>query len=118
MADLTWEEIGRRLRKGSNMADLTWEEIGRRLREPFKPEEIEWRVAQAGEQQTGKPWAKVLAYLTNRAIMQRLDDVVGCGCWENKYEAGPHGGVVCGITIWRYEGEGDNRWRESVTKWA
>jgi hypothetical protein len=98
------------------MAELTWEEIGRRLRAPFKPEEIEWRVAQAGESSVGKPWAKVLAYLTNRAIMQRLDDVVGCGGWENKFQAGPHGGVICGISIMAPPAERTD-WHDRVTKW-
>lgn len=87
---------------------LDWEEIGRRLREPFAPDDIEWRVAQAGEK-NGAPWAKVLAYLTNRAIMQRLDDVVGPGKWWNEYAAGPQGGVICGITI--------STWDGRVTKW-
>ena len=47
-----------------------------RLRDPFAPEDIEWRVQQAGEK-NGRPWARVLAYVTNRAIMERLDEVVG-----------------------------------------
>ena len=92
----------------SEVQPLGWEEIGSRLREPFAPDDIEWRVAQAGEK-NGAPWAKVLAYLTNRAIMQRLDDVVGPGKWWNEYEAGPQGGVICGITI--------STWDGRVTKW-
>ena len=45
-----------------------------RLRDPFAPGDIEWRVQTAGEK-NGKPWARVLAYVTNRAIMDRLDEV-------------------------------------------
>jgi hypothetical protein len=88
---------------------MNWDEIGTKLREPFPPNAIEWRLAQAGESSVGKPWAKVLAYLTNRAIMQRLDDTVGCGNWWNEYRPGPVGGVVCGISIFA-----DNM---AVTKW-
>ena len=64
-----------------------------RLRDPFAPEDIEWRVQQAGEK-NGKPWARVLAYVTNRAIMDRLDEVVGASNWRNEYREGPGGGVL------------------------
>jgi hypothetical protein len=52
------------------------------LKEPFEIHEIEWRIAQRGEK-NGTPWAKVLAYVTNRAIMDRLDNVVGPQNWRN-----------------------------------
>ncbi|HCC4816619.1 TPA: recombinase, partial [Citrobacter freundii] len=38
---------------------------------PFASEDIEWRIQQAGKNNNGI-WAKVLAYVTNRAIMKRL----------------------------------------------
>lgn len=66
------------------------------LLEPFDIFDIEWRVQQAG-QNTGKVWAMVLAYVTNRAIMERLDDVFGIGGWQNEYQFMPDGGVVCGL---------------------
>ncbi len=78
------------------------------LQAPFKEEDLEWRVSRSGEKD-GRPWAKVLVYVTNRAIMDRLDDVVGCARWQNRYEPGPDGGVVCGISI----KIGD----EWITKW-
>lgn len=80
-----------------------------KLREPFAADEIEWRIGQAGKS-NGKPWARVLAYVTNRAIMDRLDDVCGPENWQNEYRAGPEGGIVCGISIRVHRGE----W---VTKW-
>lgn len=95
-----------------------------KLREPFLEKDIEWRIGQSGITSKGNIWAKVLAYLTNRAIMQRLDDVVGPENWKNEYANGPGGGVVCGISILvprppmigedttRYEGK-----TEWVTKW-
>ena len=79
-----------------------------RLRDPFAPADIEWRVQQAGEK-NGRVWARVLAYVTNRAIMERLDAVVGPENWRNEYREGPAGGVLCGISI----RIGD----EWVTKW-
>ena len=78
------------------------------LAEPFPEQDIEWRVQDCGEK-NGKIWARVLAYVTNRAIMERLDDVVGIENWKNEYLPGPAGGVVCGISI-KLSGE----W---VTKW-
>ena len=39
------------------------------LNEPFPVEDIEWRIQQSGDK-NGKPWAMVLAYVTNRAIME------------------------------------------------
>lgn len=78
------------------------------LREVFPPEELEWRVQQAGEK-SGRVWAMVVPYVTNRAIQQRLDDVAGPPNWKNEFRAGPAGGVVCGLSV----RVGD----EWVTKW-
>lgn len=54
------------------------------LDEPFATEDIEWRIQQAGKR--GETvWAKVLAYVSNRAIMKRLDEVCGKAEWRNEY---------------------------------
>lgn len=58
--------------------------------------DIEWRIQQAGEK-NGKKWAMVLAYINNRAIMDRLDEVFGVEGWQNEYQFMPDGGIVCGI---------------------
>lgn len=68
------------------------------LSAPFPAEDIEWRISRCGTSQAG-PWAFVLAYVTNRAIMERLDRVCGPENWQNEFAAGPHGGVLCGISI-------------------
>ena len=75
---------------------------------PFPAEDVEWRVQQAGEK-NDRVWAMVLAYITNRAIMERLDEVCGQENWRNEYKEGPQGGVLCGISIKVKE--------EWVTKW-
>lgn len=75
----------------------------KQLDAPFYADEIEWRIQQAGKGQKG-PWAKCLAYVTNRAIMRRLDEVVGKANWQNHFVAGPAGGVVCCLSI-RVDGE-------------
>ena len=84
-----------------------------RLRDPFAPEDIEWRVQTAGEK-NGKPWARVLAYVTNRAIMDRFDEVVGPANWQNLFKEGPAGGVICGLSVRVTRADGTSEW---VTKW-
>ncbi|WP_312259502.1 Rad52/Rad22 family DNA repair protein [Pluralibacter gergoviae] len=80
-----------------------------KLDEPFAQEDVEWRVQQCGMASNG-PWAMVLCYVTNRAIMKRLDDVCGKAGWRNEYRDIPNnGGVECGISI-----KVDGEW---ITKW-
>lgn len=79
-----------------------------RLKEPFPPGDIEWRLQSAGKK-GGRIWARCIAYVTNRAIMNRLDDVCGPENWRNEFAAAPAGGVMCGLSI-KVAGE----W---VTKW-
>ena len=82
-----------------------------KLDEPFDADDIEWRAQSCGKSNSGKFWVSVLAYVTNRAIMKRLDTVCGKGNWKNEYKDLPNNaGVECGISI-KIDGE----W---VTKWA
>ena len=83
---------------------MNLEELGK----PFAPEDLEWRVQQAGAKD-GKPWARVLVYVTNRAIMNRLDDVCGAENWQNELKEISNGSFICGLSI----KIGD----EWVTKW-
>lgn len=79
-----------------------------RLQEPFHAQDIEWRVQRAMSTSRG-PKAVVLAYVTNRAIMNRLDEVFGIGNWKNEFKEWRDKGVLCGISV-KLDGE----W---VTKW-
>ena len=89
------------------------------LRIPFPEEDIEWRIQQSGLS-NGMPWALVLAYVTNRAIMDRLDDVVGPEHWTNDFTQSPNGGVLCTLGVrvddnWVYKTDGaDNTEIERV----
>lgn len=78
------------------------------LAAPFPPEDIEWRVQQAGEKD-GRIWCMVIPYLTARAIMERLDAVVGPANWAPRYRRGPAGGTLCGLAI-RVEGQWITKW--------
>jgi hypothetical protein len=65
------------------------------LQEPFADNEIEWRV---GSTTKDKKKGMMLAYVTNRAIMNRLDDVLGTENWHDTYRE-LHKGIVCTLSI-------------------
>ena len=85
-----------------------------KLSEPFPAEDIEWRVSRAMMGRNGQPCCFVLAYITARAIQERLDDVCGPDNWRNEeprvISVGPKDALVCGISV-LIEGQ----WW--VTKW-
>lgn len=85
------------------MKPINWQ----RLTDFFDAEDIEWKPVTVSKK-TGK--ALAAAYITARAIQERLDEVFGVGGWKNEYRAGPDGGVICRI-YFRNE-EGDWVWRE------
>ena len=79
-----------------------------KLAEPFPASDIEWRIQSSGTGDRGT-WALCLAYVTNRAIMDRLDAIAGPANWKNEYTPGPCGGILCGLSLFI-----DGQW---VTKW-
>lgn len=78
------------------------------LAEPFPASDIEWRLQSADKGDKGI-WARCLAYVTNRAIQNRLDEVCGPENWKNEFQKGPDGGILCGLSI-----KCDGEW---ITKW-
>lgn len=66
------------------------------LAAPFSSSDVEWR---AGSTNGDKTKAMALAYITSRAVMQRLDDTFGLGCWWDDYSPGPNGGILCRLTV-------------------
>ncbi len=85
-------------------------DILEQLHMPFPGPDIEWRVQRSGFKD-GKPWAMVLAYVTSRAIQDRLDSVIGAENWQNRFDSLADGGIICGIGIridgdwiWKYDG--------------
>lgn len=93
------------------MSQLTPREIQGLLARPFAPEDLEWRLQTALEEQLR---GLAVPYVTNRAIQNRLDEVVGPENWRNEYtpwhSAGKKGAQICGLSLY-FEGRG---W---VTKW-
>lgn len=86
--------------------NLNYEVIFARLSAPFHPEDLEWR---AGATNADKNKALALAYITSRAVMDRLDEVIGPEDWCDEYRPGPDGGVICGLSL-RIDGEWITKW--------
>lgn len=85
-------------------------EIANRLKAPFKAEEIEWRVDR-GQKTANGNFVFVLAYVSNRAIQNRLDEVFGPFGWKNEFREWKGTNQICGISVW------DTEKKEWVTKW-
>jgi hypothetical protein len=85
----------------------------KRLTAPFPATDIEWRIGRAGKNDKGV-WATCLAYVTARAIQDRMDEVFTPGGWKNEYHPGPEGGVLC--RLWFKNDEGEWVWREDAAE--
>ncbi len=89
----------------------TANEIQAALAMPFAAEDLEWRIQMAFE---SSMQGIAVPYVTNRAIQNRLDEVVGPQNWYNEYQpwhgTGKREAQICGISIY-FEGRG------FITKW-
>jgi hypothetical protein len=79
--------------QGGNMQTITI--IQDALLKPFPRQDIEFRVCRVSSKSAK---AQVLAYITARGIMQRLDDIFGITGWKDDYEI-LQGGVKCTLTL-------------------
>jgi hypothetical protein len=79
---------------------------------PFNPDLVMWRVgATTGDKDKGM----ALAYVDARVIVDRLDDVLGAGNWQNRYINAGNNKTCCEIGIrmkdgewvWKSDGAGD-----------
>lgn len=88
------------------MEGRTPREIQALLAKPFAPADIEWRLQTTIEDQMR---GVAVPYVTNRAIQNRLDDVVGPENWHNDFKpwhgTGKKEAQICGIAIY-FEGRG------------
>lgn len=95
------------------MAQKDARSIQAELAKPFAAEDLEWRLQKTFEAQ-GRMTGIAVPYVTNRAIQNRLDSVVGPENWYNQYQpwhaAGKKEAQICGISI-HFEGRG------FITKW-
>jgi hypothetical protein len=87
----------------------------KKLKDSFPEKDIEWRLQSSGIKKSNEPWGLCVAYITARAIQDRLDEVCGPENWQNMFTAGPDGGLLCaiGIRVNKPDGSGS----EWVWKW-
>ena len=60
----------------------SWERVKVELAEPFSSEDVEWRLQNVSKDKTR---GLAVAYVTARAIQNRLDEVVGPENWQDEY---------------------------------
>lgn len=73
----------------------TFDDIEQQLKAPFYADQLEWKVqARTKDKKKGM----VVPYIKGRALMDRLDEVLGIGNWWDYYLT-VDGGVECQITI-------------------
>ena len=73
------------------MSDTVWD----RLRSPFPPDDIQWRV---GSTTKDKKRGMALAYIDARAVMDRLDAVLGPANWQDEYYE-VSGRILCRLSV-------------------
>jgi hypothetical protein len=71
------------------------------LSAPFEDSDLEWRLQWTNAEKTS---GTAVPYVTNRAIQNRLDSVVGIDGWKNEYipwhSDGKKSSQLCGISVW------------------
>jgi hypothetical protein len=81
-------------------------DIFRRLKNPFEADRVSWRV---GSTNGDKTKGLALAYIDARDVMERLDEVVGPDCWQDRYEV--HGTkTICYLSLNIPDVHGGDRW--------
>ncbi len=81
------------------MADITdAQRVAAALAAPFDPADLEWRVGSTNKDKTK---GQALCYVNARAVMDRLDAVLGIDGWHDEYStsAGPKAGVECRLSL-------------------
>lgn len=68
------------------------------LKKSFPDKDLNWRIGNVGLRKNGKVWATILPYVDARAIMDRLDEVVGQSNWKDHYKH-LDDGVECHLSI-------------------
>lgn len=75
---------------------------------PFPEKDIEWRLQSCGEK-NGKYWGKALAYITSRAVQDRLDEVCGPDGWKTSIRR-EGDAYLCTLSIRVTHEDGTTEW--------
>lgn len=79
---------------------MNLKEIEEKLKAPFAPDELEFRITAKTKDNTK---GLAAAYIQNRAVQNRLDEVVGFNNWKNEFIVEGNS-KICGLSI-RVDGE-------------
>ena len=79
------------------------------LKKPFPSKDIEWRLQQCGEKTDGNIWGKCLAYITSRAVQERLDEVCGTDGWRSEIRKDGNA-YLCTLSIRVKHEDGSVEW--------
>lgn len=79
-----------------------------KLKLPFPKEDIDWRLQSCGEK-NGKFWGKALAYITSRAVQDRLDEVCGTDGWQTTISK-VGDAYLCTLSIRVTHSDGSTEW--------
>lgn len=73
--------------------------IQEKLLAKFDGSKLKWRVQSAGIKD-GRPWAKIMPYMSARMVQERLDEVFGFDGWQTEFKDIGNGNVICKLSIW------------------
>lgn len=73
--------------------------IQEKLLEKFDESKLKWRVQAAG-MTDGKPWVRIMPYMSARMVQERLDEVFGFDGWQTEFKDIGNGNVICKLSIW------------------
>lgn len=79
------------------------------FKKPFPYKDIEWRLQQCGEKKDGSIWGKCLAYITSRAVQERLDEVCGTDGWRSEIRKDGNA-YLCTLSIRVKHEDGSIEW--------
>lgn len=81
----------------------------KKLCTPFPADDIEWRLQSCGITKAGAFWGKVLAYITSRAVQDRLDEVCGPDGWQTNIKKEGEA-YLCTLSIRVEHTDGTTEW--------
>ena len=79
-----------------------------KLKEPFPETDLEWRLQSCGEK-NGRFWGKALAYITSRAVQDRLDEVCGPDGWKTSVRR-EGDAYICTLSVRVTHEDGTTEW--------
>lgn len=77
------------------------------LEKKFNKSELKWRVQACGIGSDGKPWVRIVPYVSSKCIQNRLDEIFGFDGWQTEYRETSENKVICKLSIWS---EKRNQW--------